>query len=434
MGHGGSVFTTKAGLLAIRNIGKVWRANHPESKVYISADRAGALAVDVFGQALAMGMSKSRTLKDAQAIFFDLFEKHVDSLRHDLHHHFPCHLFEDVEIGFFSIGPVEFRTRLKWLELATSASEGKITWTEDVRRFWEFGTPIPDSAGPASLSARIVADGVGSCPWIASVFIRRQESSRSKERANIAARLAIDALGASLRRDVAARLRGPGDELRPTLVTIITQRQGYDFIPGTRLDLPRIGGAPGFARDLLKNIQPYLKAAGESIEVIIHSDSNSVRNKLKQRWCDALYWFGEARRDTADFTALVRYGIALDILAKGGKGRGIKALLAALFERALSAKFLSDGTSLAKAVDELYNTGRSQLAHGGRPALVQDLPFQPAVADLIASEALITYALCLNAYTGDDEYEDFFAALPGIVASLPRPKRQRKSRAKRAST
>src|SRR5262245_47412954 len=83
-GSKGSVFTTKAGLSAIHKIGRLWRANNPPSRSYVSNNSAGNLAVEVFGEALAIKLFNTHAFNEAKAKYFDLFESRLGSLRQEL--------------------------------------------------------------------------------------------------------------------------------------------------------------------------------------------------------------------------------------------------------------------------------------------------------------------------------------------------------------
>ncbi|WFU07494.1 hypothetical protein QA648_36400 (plasmid) [Rhizobium sp. CB3171] len=63
---------------------------------------------------------------------------------------------------------------------------------------------------------------------------------------------------------------------------------------------------------------------------------------------------------------------------------------------------------------QIYDDGRSQFSHGGKLALLQDLPVDRDAALSLVKAALTVYAGKLDLYTGPDEYEDFLKALPTL--------------------
>ncbi len=134
-----------------------------------------------------------------------------------------------------------------------------------------------------------------------------------------------------------------------------------------------------------------------------------------------MYWFGQARREKNEFIAVVKYGICLDILAKGSRANGILKLCCAVLGMAEADSMTSDGRSLELVVRKLYEDGRSQIAHGGRLALLQELPVEIYLADSLTSQVLTGYVAGLDLYGGPDSYDEFLAALPQVLAPLRKP-------------
>lgn len=163
--------------------------------------------------------------------------------------------------------------------------------------------------------------------------------------------------------------------------------------------------------------EPLREAAGWAIESVIVQPDETDLPLLKRRWCDALYWLGDARRDPTAFSALVRYGMCLDVLTKGGKARKITRMVADMLGRDPKDQLLTDGSSVRAAVGDIYDKGRSQLGHGGRPALLEDLPIERSTTDQVATLALFLYVMRLRAYQGPDDVDAFLAALPALTAS-----------------
>ena len=88
------------------------------------------------------------------------------------------------------------------------------------------------------------------------------------------------------------------------------------------------------------------------------------------------------------------------------------------FEMKATDAITPDGTALGKLVSQVYDEGRSQFGHGGRAALIQDLPVRIETVDHLASAALERYVLCLRSYVGNQDYDSFLAAIPSC---LPKP-------------
>ncbi len=418
---GGFVFTTADGLAAIHELGRLWRSESADRKRRLNSERAAILAAEVFGEALAAGAFKTGTdPREAKKKLRRRLEDRLAAVEHDVVHTFPCHILDDTSIGEFDVGPVRFWPRLVWLDYAERIEGRKADWVKYLREAWTKNVAPPEGKTLHECYVRIIHSGFGFCKWAATVTISGNDIGRSKERAHTATRLAVDALGVVLNRRDALNLRGPGDELRPRAAVTIMHVPKKSISLGQSLDLPRLGGRPGFAKSYLDDTKAYRDATGKAIDPIVAVKPSGSIPRLRQTWCDALFWFGEARRDPTDFMALVRYGMSLDVLTQARQERGITCLLAALFGMRPNDTFLTDGKTLAKAAERIYNA-RSQLGHGGRPALLEDLPFSRASTDMIAALALQRYVMCLSHYTGTDCYEKFLGAIPEILPRLLKP-------------
>ncbi|WP_457335605.1 hypothetical protein [Rhizobacter sp. P5_C2] len=419
---GAFVLTTAEGLDAIHQFGLAWRSTSPSAKPNLTETSASTWALMAFGEMIAAAPLSD--LKTAALHLRQHLDARLASLSQNVVHSFPCRIFDDVSIGEFSLGPVKLWPPNAWLDDLEARANGKTPWAGSLRDLLR--NPDPSAAGyearRASMPKRAteVLDAIGECNWVATVAILGAAPDRSRERAATAVRLALDGLGVQMTLRDARNLRGPGDELRATRTFSLSQADGRDLNIAVSLDLPRLAGVPGQARSQVARSQPYRDAVGKAlIEITSPRQLSKKEPPLLQRWCDALFWFGEARRDTTDFMAIVRYGMTLDVLAKGLKARGITKLLCALFTRAPDDKVVVDGTTLDTLVKRIYEECRSQLGHGGRAALLQDLPVSREQVDHLTSIALETYLMCLDAYRGDDIYEDFVAAIPALLPDCP---------------
>jgi len=421
LGDGDRVWTTQEGLSAIYAFGRKWRAESTDRKHRISEDLITQFAEEAFGDAIAAGKLNSGT--DPEAARIDLkqrLEARLVAIGRDVEHSFPCHVFYDVDVGVFDVGPVRFWPRLDWLGHVDAIGGGNTEWTSVVRTAWTATEGSTKDPLPSNWHVRDVITKFVACPWVATVTIRWSEIGRSHQRAALAVRLALDALGLVMSHSHATQLRGPGDELRTTYLVKVNQAAGEDVNVGTSVDRPYLAGPPNFAEDLIKATTPFREAAGKAIEAFIASSPVGNSPELCRRWCDALFWFGEARRDTAEFMALVRYGMTLDILTEGKQEHGITKLLSALFGVQPESNLFPGGLTLEKAVKQIYKEARSQFGHGSRTALLQDLPFSRVGADRMGCVALLRYVLCLDFYKGADRYEDFLGAVPTILPNIPK--------------
>jgi hypothetical protein len=409
-GKGKFYSTTKEGADAVRQIGLRWRSESKDRQRRLNEESAEKIVREVMGEALASTLWDKRN--EPRAAWMDIrdrLEARLQQVSRDIEHSFPCHLLKDTSVGPFVVGPVTFWPRLAWISHVEATAGNKPGWADAVRSIWEGKSELPKDKTHVSLEVRSITRYF-ECPWVVTAQVQGNDIGRSKERGRLAARLAIDALGVMLEHKHALKFRALGDRLSNGMDTTFAQAKGRYWM-GQSLDIPGLDGEAGLAPNFVAGTVRYREAAGKAITSFV-ALSPADKPNLYQRWCDALFWFGEARRDTEGFMALTRYGMSLDILAKGGKAQGITALVAALLAIKADDPFLTDGTSLKKTVERIYNEGRSQFGHGGRPALLEDLPFSRKGADALTMFALERYVLCLEAYGGLDIYADFLHAVP----------------------
>ncbi len=145
--------------------------------------------------------------------------------------------------------------------------------------------------------------------------------------------------------------------------------------------MPGIGSKPGALAAKMKAEHPFLDAAGCVLEAYAQGRQTGRAPHLVERWTNALYWVGEARREASDFMAIVNYGCAADGLsgAGGSADAMTKFAEAALNPRAESAP--AGSLSISDAVTMVYCEGRNKLAHGEMSGLLEDLAETRAIGD-----------------------------------------------------
>jgi hypothetical protein len=412
------VLITRDGYDALCKFGLLWRKTSKSTESLITTTSAERWARECFGEALSdESITNCTTDSIALDVLINLLDKRVQGLTESITHYFPCHIFDDQSrIDCFAIGPVSFHSRLDWIAHVEKQADKALPWSNRVIKNWypEEGMEEETDFDPI---ADTVSEATKICKWVAAISIPKTEYSRSHERASTTVRLALDAFGLGLERKGANCLRGPGDEIRSTDTYSLVQIPGQDIHWGFSTDLPVLGYKDSLKK-YLASTEPFRNAAGQALTSFINPNSNLALPTLNQRWCDALFWFGEARRDKTSFMALVRYGMALDILAKGTRKKGIVNLLSALFNlKPNDIIIAADGSTLDKVIIKIYNEGRSQFGHGGRAGLLQDLPISVHVADQITTRALLAYVMCLQNYRGEDSEEKFLEEIPNLIPS-----------------
>lgn len=403
---------TNEGLRALQDLSERWRTRMKDRKATTTQESVQRLAQSVFGGML-YDHHESEPWPDTQTaitLFEDRLEKAL-SIVGGVDHYFPCHLFTGANEQNFSVGPIRFYARPSWLaHVQALAVNNQMEWLSQVAKIW--AGEIHEIPADAPIYVKTVLDNIGQAEWIAAVTVKGNEPERAAMRARMAVRLAVDAVGVHFSRADSLKLRGPGDEMRLTVTGRLAQRSDGRFTMGFGVDRPVISPGADAITSFLNQTINYRAHAGWSIEAMLKLPAELRLPSLQQRWCDALHLFGEARRDSKEYLALMNYGMALDVLTQGAKYKGILAMLTILFDKSEADVIAKDGTTLKLAVKKIYDDGRSQFAHGGRPALLQEIPISLNLADSITQAALTIYLDYLVRYTGPDETKEFLKAIP----------------------
>lgn len=435
-GGRGMRFITDKGLMAVRELGQKWLAEHPALSGVLTPNAAENMMARVISELL----DDAKNLPDETDIKVELYRRLNEKIEESTireHFYFPACVFEQSDVDTFTIGPINFYRREDWLNAVEKYSGTSQPWKEKVFEVWRSGPSFLDRAtglwfkvakripkkikvrrSPPFKQEKEVLETIGAAEWVIDVPVEGRDRSRSKDCAEVAALVALESLGLSLDLKNARNLRGPRHQLNRQMTHRLSQNEGRGLNKSWSMDSPHLGGKPGEQATLLRNNRKLRKAVGNALESFIEPSPSGRAPELKRRWVEAMYWYGQARREQSDFIALVKHGIALDVLAKGGRSRGIVTLSCAVLNLTEGDAITSDGRTLRALVEKLYNDGRSQIAHGGRLALLQELPLERQLADMFCGGILVGYVACLDKYTGQDTYKDFLAALPSIRASL----------------
>jgi hypothetical protein len=424
LGDGRFIFTSNEGVGALCEFGRRWRLENAERRRLIGEEQVAQLAVQVFGEmvdGIAEGSSAGKT--SAKKIFKERLAERLAAIGTTLVHYLPCHIFDQSNERTFEVGPVRFVQREIWLEEVAERAGKGLSWVNCVGDHWagrgEVLKPnlelLAASRPPEDpWAAWTVTQAVDKCRWIAVVEVAGREQLRSRECAEAAVRIALDTIGLPLSPRSARDIRGPGDETKARLTQSLMQVAGADLISSSYSDMPSLRGPPGFDVALLHQTAELRQQAGVALRTLVEASPSSKIPRLHQRWLEAIYWFGEARREPVEFIGLVKAGICLDVLAKGGAAEGIIELCCGLFDKKPDDRITSDGHDLQTIVKTIYNEGRSQLSHGGHLGLLHDLPFRRDIAVMFVAQVVARYVERLYCYTGPDEYEDFGNSLPSL--------------------
>jgi len=327
--------------------------------------------------------------------FFSVLAKeYIDQLnnlanrrRSDLYWHVPCHLFDrDQKVAAFSVGSVEFSPRTDWIRRFVT-DEGERSYIDQV----EAGTlemdevrrlALAPSHRRGQLDAWHVLRFLQGFSWVSTVEIRGHELARSHDKASVLVGLAIDAIGSRFHIDDARRFAKAGREHPFAEVRLATDTGGA-VVTTSSVQIPGLRGGPRSLAAKMTAERPFLNAAGLLLDVYKEGRQTGRAPRLIERWANALYWFGEARREPSDFMAVVKYGCAADTLS--GAGGNSKEMIE-FAEAALNPKGNpTNSSSISDAITRLYSQGRNKIAHGEEPGLLEDLTETRAIGDALLS-------------------------------------------------
>ena len=293
----------------------------------------------------------------------------------DVDQHIACELFHtDQSVPAFSVGPVQFLPRADWIDCFVRCAETRnIVQRVERRELSRHEVRGLASEGGAPADALTVITCLGSYSWVGTVRTFGHEFGQSHWKASILVGLAIDAVGLRFHSEEARRFVMAGRshlEVEDRLATAVDDGR---IIHGWSGPLPGLGSAPGELAEKMQEEREFLDAAGRVLDVYAEQRQEGSAPVLVERWVNALYWLSEARREGHDFMAVVKYGCALDGLSGGGgDSRKITKLLEAALAPREGDEAPSGALSLADAVEMVYREGRSALAHGGSPGLLED--------------------------------------------------------------
>jgi DNA-binding PadR family transcriptional regulator len=409
----GSYRTTEKGREALAEYARKWRRQHGEMRALVDEKDIDEIMLKLFGEILdKKHADRFRTSESDQVVIRRLLGERVTELSKDLVHYFPCHVFQTSAFGAFNIGPVEFIPSRDWPTYVEQVAQHPLGWADTFRSVLRGDMERPQRLLKATAEQRRervgldrainMLEDVGSCAYMAKIRVPQKLGLRSRFTGEVAVRVAIDSLAALLPLKQARQLRGPQDDLAPRMKRPLTQSDGRDIRLSLAMDLPGWDIAKEDIGRFLDGYADYRVQVGNALTDFIGGDSKSGHPMLHRRWVEAMYWYGQAKRNTTDFMSLVECGVALDVLTQGGTDYGIKELCVNLLG-VPGTYVIGNGLTLNKWVEKIYNDGRSQLSHGSKLGLLSDLPLPSGDAIDLLVVVIENFIRRLASYTGDDD-------------------------------
>lgn len=354
-----------------------------------------------------------------QCLVDELTER-VDKASKTFTHSFPAWTCGVEDAGAWTFGPVTFMTWPQWLtrvDFPDQAKASVFAEPEANARWKELlleAMKDRNAPAPAGLAGCLVG-AVTTCPAVLRVEVDGLERNLSRKLAEIVCKGALDAVSLLIgQRQAFVQQALQVERLPPFRIDSIVETDGHLWLPGMSSTdrIPSLRGAR-FIQFLQDPLQE-LHAMAHAINGLL--DRSHPHPQLASRWATALDWYAEGQRERNDAIALAKLGTSLDILASGGKFRGILELVTNLLDISKEAAFTrgTKQTTLQAVVKDIYDNGRSQILHGNRHDRMEAFESARNAAAYLARLALIEAALRLKDYTGADEAKSFRTMPPRL--------------------
>lgn len=329
------------------------------------------------------------------------------------------HYFPIVSIGLerdkpYVIGPVTLMTREQWLQRVDFCDSAKETYLAKKHENYRWKELVRDALleekdarnVPGLAGAALMA--IEEHKSFASVTLHGYERELSRKVAEVICKSALDSISLAFGgRDHFLNQAMAVDRMPPSGTDTLVETDGQLWIPGSSLGL-RHRSDPVRSITYENDNREIFTIFGGVLQGLATPTELSHPN-LSNRWATALEWLAEGSRDRNDAMALAKMATCLDILACGGRYKGILDMLSHLLEvpedHAITTG--SNPKQLKEVVKMIYDSGRSQILHGTHFKRLLSFQEEKSYAATLARLALIISAERLTVYTGPDENKTF---------------------------
>lgn len=350
----------------------------------------------------------------------DYVLQELDKLATTFTHYFPIYSIGLERDGPYVIGPVTLLTREHWLDQVDFSDYAKdnylnkrdenIRWKELAR---EALTKKTDSLQVPGLAGAVLP-AIEEHQSFASVTLQGFERELSRKVAEVICKSALDCISLAFGgRDHFFKQAMGSDRMPPVGTDTLIESDGNLWLPGSSIG-PRRRSDVDRSIAYEKDNHEIFTIFGGVLQGLASPDVASHRN-LCNRWATALEWLAEGTRDRNDAMGLAKMATCLDILACGGKFKGILDMLCHLLEVPPDHPITSGSNpkTLSEVVKMIYDSGRSQILHGTHFKRLLTFQEERSYAATLARLALIFCAERLAVYTGPDG-DKVFRSIPPV--------------------
>jgi hypothetical protein len=310
-----------------------------------------------------------------------------------LTHYIPCVVVGESKPDRFNLGIVEFiRMEIFSDENQKKFSEVKKRDFESITKYYEneikredSNVEIPSSEEierRADIFVKELTDYFSAYKWVAKVTIPPCDAKVSKNRAEIVVDAALDILKLIFKELHGKDLRmGHSYAVPEKIANLTVNSDGYFNISfGWRGTRNNYVGNDWFKEITKPEVHPYLQMASSVLDARI---SPEYKTHLKERFLDALSWYGQAVSDSLPSTKIVKYVAAWERLVITKKEKDLTSTVCRRISMLAYDGCRESYEQTLKKAKDVYEW-RSNLMHGTIS------PFAPNINEIVPVAEKIT--------------------------------------------
>ena len=393
-GSGGSIVTNEEIETEIRNVADWMLKQRPKARDKHSHKEWRSKTREAFGPALAQ-LDFSRTPRENARELKVNIEAKLDeySAGHNSRgRSLGCRLFFEPMEDPFSIGPVVFETKSRWLDQALKNSDISTTTHRRLMRAFRGEKlrrrkPSLDSSQEESIHS-VLCDAQMVC----TVTTEGMARELGEKRTILAARLALTSI-ALIWREPSRMLEsfGLSTDHGIRLVRLIPVAPGPRMLAGSKL----IGRPFGMRvsqnewSSILEDEQQYFELYGKMICCWTSPEHEIQASSLLRGLSRALFWFWKGCTEESDLMSIVAFTASLESLTGGGESSAIKKLVKTRLGKDENDEIVTGITS-KQLIKRIYGVGRSRTLHGTNEDFFHDWSDWRVMAESLTRACIVS--------------------------------------------
>ena len=393
-GSGGSIVTNEEIETEIRNVADWMLEQRPNARDKHSHKEWRSKTREAFGPALAQ-LDFSRTPRENARELKVNIEATLDqySAGHNSRgRSIGCRLFSEPVEKPFSIGPVVFETKSRWLDQALKNSDITITNHRRLTRAFRGEKLRKRKPSLDSIQEESINGVLCNAQMVCTVTTEGMAQELGEERTILAARLALTSI-ALIWREPSRMLESFGLSTDHSIrfVRLIPVAPGPRMLAGSKL----IGRPFGMRisqnewSSILEDEQQYFKLYGKMIYCWTSPEYEAQACSLIRGLSRALFWFWKGCTEESDLMSIIAFTASLESLTGGGQSSAIKKLIKVRLGKDEDDEIVS-GRTVKYLVKRIYNVGRSQTLHGTNEDFLHDWSEWRAISESLTRACIVS--------------------------------------------